>query len=59
MQAIHHQIPLLVRTIGSSPYLLDIISDPPIGSEGLLMQVLPMYMFLAKLAYEEISVRCS
>ncbi|CAA2998893.1 symplekin isoform X1 [Olea europaea subsp. europaea] len=38
-QAIHHQIPLLVRTIGSSPYLLDIISDPPIGSERLLMQV--------------------
>ncbi|KAL2541488.1 HEAT repeat-containing protein [Abeliophyllum distichum] len=38
-QAVHRQIPLLVRTIGSSPNLLDIISDPPTGSEGLLMQV--------------------
>ncbi|KAK6943497.1 hypothetical protein RJ641_024599 [Dillenia turbinata] len=37
--AIHHQIPILVRTVGSSPVLLEIISDPPNGSENLLMQV--------------------
>lgn len=39
-QAVHRQIPLLVRTIGSSTDLLDIISDPPTGSEGLILQVL-------------------
>ncbi|KAK4418934.1 Symplekin [Sesamum alatum] len=38
-QAVHHQIPLLVRTIGSSRELLDILSDPPAGSEGLVTQV--------------------
>nr|XP_027191107.1 symplekin isoform X2 [Cicer arietinum] len=39
-QAIHRQIPILVRTLGSSSDLLEIISDPPNGSENLLMQVL-------------------
>ncbi|KAL1206764.1 hypothetical protein V5N11_002212 [Cardamine amara subsp. amara] len=39
-QAIHHQIPILVRTMGSSSELLKIIADPPSGSENLLMQVL-------------------
>ncbi|KAM7467970.1 hypothetical protein LguiB_015532 [Lonicera macranthoides] len=39
-QAVHRQIPILVRTIGSSSQLLEIISDPPNGSESLLMQVL-------------------
>ncbi|XP_050893645.1 uncharacterized protein LOC127100478 isoform X2 [Lathyrus oleraceus] len=39
-QAIHRQIPILVRTLGSSSVLLEIISDPPNGSEKLLMQVL-------------------
>ncbi|KAJ8476753.1 hypothetical protein OPV22_020480 [Ensete ventricosum] len=39
-EAIHKQIPILVRTVGSSPELLAIISDPPTGSEDLLMQVL-------------------
>ncbi|XP_021289459.1 uncharacterized protein LOC110420462 [Herrania umbratica] len=39
-QAIHHHIPILVRTMGSSSDLLEIISDPPSGSESLLMQVL-------------------
>ncbi|KAG7965085.1 hypothetical protein I3843_09G205600 [Carya illinoinensis] len=39
-QAIHHQIPVLVRTMGSSSDLLEIISDPPSGSKNLLMQVL-------------------
>ncbi|GKA77397.1 symplekin isoform X1, partial [Tanacetum coccineum] len=38
-QAISVQIPKLVRTIGSSPQLLEIIADPPAGSETLLMQV--------------------
>lgn len=38
-QAICVQIPKLVRTIGASPQLLEIISDPPAGSENLLMQV--------------------
>ncbi|KAL0338187.1 UNVERIFIED_CONTAM: Symplekin [Sesamum angustifolium] len=38
-QAVHHQIPLLVRTIGSSRELLGILSDPPTGSEGLVTQV--------------------
>ncbi|XP_061369219.1 uncharacterized protein LOC133312088 isoform X2 [Gastrolobium bilobum] len=39
-QAVHHQIPILVRTIGSSSDLLEIILDPPNGSEDLLMPVL-------------------
>ncbi|XP_023635948.1 symplekin isoform X2 [Capsella rubella] len=39
-QAIHLQIPILVRTMGSSSELLKIIGDPPSGSENLLMQVL-------------------
>ncbi|KAI9085134.1 hypothetical protein K1719_032950 [Acacia pycnantha] len=39
-QAVHRHIPILVRTMGSSPDLLEIISDPPHGSENLLMQVL-------------------
>ncbi|XP_010490570.1 PREDICTED: uncharacterized protein LOC104768323 isoform X2 [Camelina sativa] len=39
-QAIHLQIPILVRTMGSSSELLKIIADPPSGSENLLMQVL-------------------
>ncbi|XP_038693339.1 symplekin isoform X2 [Tripterygium wilfordii] len=39
-QAIQRQIPIVVRTIGSSSVLLEIISDPPSGSENLLMQVL-------------------
>ncbi|XP_058110235.1 uncharacterized protein LOC131253301 isoform X3 [Magnolia sinica] len=39
-QAVHRHIPILVRTIGSSPELLGIISDPPTGSESMLMQVL-------------------
>ncbi|KAH6836652.1 HEAT repeat-containing protein [Perilla frutescens var. hirtella] len=38
-QAVNRQLPLLVRTIGSSSDLLDIISDPPTGSEGLVIQV--------------------
>ncbi|PIN09200.1 mRNA cleavage and polyadenylation factor II complex, subunit PTA1 [Handroanthus impetiginosus] len=38
-QAVQRQIPLLVRTIGSSRDLLDIISNPPTGSEGLVIQV--------------------
>ncbi|KAF7845362.1 symplekin isoform X1 [Senna tora] len=39
-QAVHRHIPILVRTMGSSSDLLEIISDPPNGSENLLMQVL-------------------
>ncbi|KAK8576784.1 hypothetical protein V6N13_015215 [Hibiscus sabdariffa] len=39
-QAIHRHIPILVRTMGLSSDLLEIISDPPTGSENLLMQVL-------------------
>ncbi|CAK7343924.1 unnamed protein product [Dovyalis caffra] len=39
-KAVHRHIPILVRTMGSSSDLLDIISDPPSGSENLLMQVL-------------------
>ncbi|RVW84967.1 Symplekin [Vitis vinifera] len=39
-QAVHRHIPILVRTIGSSPELLEIISDPPPGSKNLLTQVL-------------------
>ncbi|XP_076914378.1 uncharacterized protein LOC143573367 isoform X1 [Bidens hawaiensis] len=38
-QAISVQIPKLVRTIGASSQLLEIIADPPAGSENLLMQV--------------------
>ena len=40
-QAVHWHIPILVRTVGSSSVeLLQVISDPPQGSENLLMQVL-------------------
>lgn len=39
VQAVSHHIPKLVRTMGSSRDLLNIISDPPAGSENLLMQV--------------------
>uniref|UniRef100_A0A0E0QD47 Symplekin C-terminal domain-containing protein n=1 Tax=Oryza rufipogon TaxID=4529 RepID=A0A0E0QD47_ORYRU len=39
-QAVHRQVPILIRTIGSSPSLLGIISDPPADSRDLLMQVL-------------------
>ncbi|XP_057851293.1 uncharacterized protein LOC131061569 [Cryptomeria japonica] len=40
-QAVHRHIPTLVRAIGSSSSeLLEIISDPPHGSESILMQVL-------------------
>ncbi|KAL8225457.1 hypothetical protein R6Q57_018014 [Mikania cordata] len=40
-QAIHRHVPILVRALGPSyPYLLKIISDPPEGSESLLIQVL-------------------
>ncbi|VYS65520.1 unnamed protein product [Arabidopsis thaliana] len=39
-QAIHLQIPILVRTMGSSSELLKIIADPPSGSDNLLIQVL-------------------
>ncbi|RLN35158.1 uncharacterized protein C2845_PM03G17210 [Panicum miliaceum] len=39
-QAVHRQVPILIRTIGSSPNLLGIISDPPGDSRDLLMQVL-------------------
>ncbi|KAL8503143.1 hypothetical protein ACS0TY_022040 [Phlomoides rotata] len=38
LKAVHRQIPFLVRTIGSSSNLLDIISNPPTGSEGLVTQ---------------------
>ncbi|XP_076904696.1 uncharacterized protein LOC143560239 [Bidens hawaiensis] len=38
-QAFSVQIPKLVRTIGASSQLLEIIADPPAGSENLLMQV--------------------
>lgn len=39
-QAVQRHIPILIRTIRSSPQLLCIISNPPEGSENLLMQVL-------------------
>lgn len=38
-QAVEGHIPILVRTMGSSSDLLEIISGPPVGSESLLMQV--------------------
>ncbi|KAG0626679.1 hypothetical protein M758_2G143300 [Ceratodon purpureus] len=40
-QAVHRHIPILFRTIGSSSQeLLQLIADPPTGSEYLLLQVL-------------------
>ncbi|KAF8680719.1 hypothetical protein HU200_045560 [Digitaria exilis] len=39
-QAVQRQVPILIRTIGSSPDLLGIISDPPGDSRDLVMQVL-------------------
>ncbi|VAH41627.1 unnamed protein product [Triticum turgidum subsp. durum] len=39
-QAVHRQVPILIRTIRSSPELLGIISDPPADCRDLLMQVL-------------------
>lgn len=39
-QAVHRHIPILFRTIGSSsPELLQLIADPPVGSENLLLLV--------------------
>ncbi|KAL3038116.1 hypothetical protein AAZX31_01G111400 [Glycine max] len=50
-QAVRCQIPILVRTMGSSSDLLEIISDPPNGSENLLMQdaevLIPILPFLS------------
>ncbi|KAL0926265.1 hypothetical protein M5K25_002481 [Dendrobium thyrsiflorum] len=40
IEAVHRDIPILVRTIGSSPELLSIVLDPPSGSKGLLILVL-------------------
>ncbi|KAM7271711.1 hypothetical protein ACFE04_030925 [Oxalis oulophora] len=40
IEAVQQHIPILVRTMGSSPDLLEIISDPPSGSENLLLKVL-------------------
>lgn len=40
LQAVERHIPILVRTMGPSSELLEIISDPPSASENLLMQVL-------------------
>ncbi|GAB2281262.1 hypothetical protein Dimus_015866 [Dionaea muscipula] len=39
-QVIHQHLPILIRTIGASSSLLEIVSDPPDGSHDLLMQVL-------------------
>ncbi|KAJ3682829.1 hypothetical protein LUZ60_013056 [Juncus effusus] len=39
-QAVNRHIPILVRTIGTSPDLLGIISDPPNCSNELIMKVL-------------------
>lgn len=39
-QAVHRHIPILIRTVGASSELLGIISDIPVGSKNLLMQVL-------------------
>lgn len=40
MQAVHRQVPVLMRALGTSySELLEIISDPPHGSENLLTQV--------------------
>ncbi|KMT12330.1 hypothetical protein BVRB_5g102710 isoform B [Beta vulgaris subsp. vulgaris] len=39
-QAVHSHMPILIRTMGTSPPLLEIISDAPDGSENLLIQVL-------------------
>lgn len=44
MQAVHRHIPNLVRNLGSSfSEFLRIISDPPQGSENLLMLVFSIY----------------
>lgn len=48
VQAIKRHIPILVRTMGSSSGLLEIISEPPSGSESLLVQVL-FYIHLGNL----------
>lgn len=56
LQAIHSQIPMLVRTIGSSRDLLDILSDPPIGSQGLLTQVPTQFNLIKVRLFECICV---
>ncbi|GAB4857346.1 hypothetical protein Ancab_015254 [Ancistrocladus abbreviatus] len=38
-QAVHSHVPILIRTIGASSVLLEILSDPPDGSDDLVMQV--------------------
>ncbi|KVH94873.1 Armadillo-like helical [Cynara cardunculus var. scolymus] len=52
-QAIFVQIPKLVRTIGSSSQLLEIISDPPAGGENLLMQLLRIFPRFVNLPLEK------
>ncbi|KAF5737239.1 hypothetical protein HS088_TW13G00118 [Tripterygium wilfordii] len=51
-KAVQWQIPIVVRTMGSSSILLEIISDPPSGSENLLMQdveiLIPVLPFLLR-----------
>ncbi|KAJ4793080.1 HEAT repeat-containing protein [Rhynchospora pubera] len=39
-QVVHRHIPILIRSIGTSSDLLGILSDPPSGSEELVMKVL-------------------
>lgn len=47
MQAFHRHIPILIRALGSSySELLNIISDPPQGSENLLMLVSAVFPVL-------------
>ncbi|KAL0375339.1 UNVERIFIED_CONTAM: Symplekin [Sesamum radiatum] len=58
-QAVHRQIPLLVRTIGSSRELLDILSDPPTGSEGLVTQVLLIFPHLVNSPLDKFQVALS
>ncbi|KAL9253833.1 Symplekin-like protein [Drosera capensis] len=39
-QVIHQHMPILLRTIGASSSLLEIVSDPPDGAHNLVMRVL-------------------
>nr|CAB3459066.1 unnamed protein product [Digitaria exilis] len=48
-QAVQRQVPILIRTIGSSPDLLGIISDPPGDSRDLVMQVLSAFPSIVNL----------
>lgn len=54
IQAVHRNIPILIRAMGSSySELLRIISDPPEGCENLLMLVASFFQINLKFYFKQ------